>query len=74
MKMKNVLLVIVVILTPIIILGAMAMSGAEEFHKKKVAAEEGHTTEAIMPMVTAEQVQTYEANGFALPTAMGALA
>jgi len=56
MKKKNVLLVFVVILVPIVIMGALAVGGAENFQKQKEAAEhqddEGtESTEAIVTMV-----------------------
>lgn len=74
MKRKNVLLVMVVILTPIIILGALAMSGAEQFAEKKKTAEGAHTTEAIMPMesvaVDAALPLSYHFTGMALTSAV----
>lgn len=60
---KNVLLVFIVILTPIVILGALAMAGAENFEKQKEAAqhEEGNQTEAatiLVPLKDVEQVSS----------------
>jgi heme/copper-type cytochrome/quinol oxidase subunit 2 len=56
---KNVLLVLVVILTPIVILGVLALSGAENFEKQKEAAEheEEGTTEAATVLEPIEAVE-----------------
>jgi hypothetical protein len=55
---KNVLLVLVVILTPIVILGVLALSGAENFKEQKEAAEheEEGTTEAATVLEPIEAV------------------
>lgn len=58
---KNVLLVLVVILTPIVVLGALAMAGAENFEKQKEAAqhEEGGeiATEAATILTPVESLE-----------------
>lgn len=62
---KNVLLVLVVILTPIVVLGALAMAGAENFEKQKEAAqhEEGgenatETATILTPVESLEPVSS----------------
>jgi len=57
---KNVLLVLVVILTPIVILGVLALAGAQNFEEQKEAAEnqEGgeNATEAASVLVPMEDL------------------
>lgn len=60
---KNVLLVFVVILTPIVILGVLAVAGSERYMEQKEAAEheEPAETEAaaiLMPLEDAEIVSS----------------
>jgi len=60
---KNVLLVFVVILTPIVILGALAMAGSERYLEQKEAAEheehaEPEAAAIMMPIEDAELVSS----------------
>jgi hypothetical protein len=59
---KNVLIVFAVILTPIVILGALAVAGAENFEKQKEAGESGNNeggnfTEGASIMVPMEMLK-----------------
>ena len=70
---KNVLLVLVVILTPIVILGVLALAGAQNFEAQKQAAEheEENATEAatiIAPVEVIEQVSLPFFSMAAVPT------
>ncbi len=62
---KNVLTVIVVILTPIIILGILAVAGAENFEKAKEAAGDEHsgenTTETAAMLVPIQTIKLINA-------------
>ncbi len=61
---KNVLTVFIVILTPIIILGLLAVAGAERFEEQKQAAEEQHTegnvTETAAILVPMQDVKVFD--------------
>jgi flagellar basal body-associated protein FliL len=60
---KNVLIVFVVILTPIVIMGALAVAGAENFEKQKEAAEnenpEANLTENAGAIAPLEMLKVY---------------
>jgi Flp pilus assembly protein CpaB len=66
---KNVLIVLVVILVPIILAGLVAVAGAENFEKQKEAAENGqsqeNSTEAtgiLVPMQILNTLSAYSNN------------
>jgi heme/copper-type cytochrome/quinol oxidase subunit 2 len=73
---KNVLLVLVVILTPIVILGVLAMAGAENFEEQKEAAEHEETenaTEAAAGMMPVEDLESVSSPFYMSPLALECL-
>jgi Flp pilus assembly protein CpaB len=64
---KNVLLVLIVILTPIVVLGVLAMAGAENFQEQKEAAEHEDTTEEATVLMPVESVEMVSSPYFMLP-------
>lgn len=69
---KNVLLVLVIILTPIVVLGALAMAGAENFkvQKDKFVEEEKTTTHVEGEQLPSEIVEQLS-SPFFLPAQAG---
>jgi Flp pilus assembly protein CpaB len=66
---KNVLTVLIVILTPIIVLGLVAVAGAEKFAEQKEALEAEHNNEnatesatILVPMQTVKIVNAQSNN------------
>lgn len=61
---KNVLTVLIVILIPIIILGLMAVAGAEKFEKQKKAYDaehtEGNITESANILVPMQAIKVFD--------------
>lgn len=66
---KNVLIVLIVILTPIVVVGIIAVAGAEHFEKQKEAAENSQNGEGanesagvLVPMQVFDTIHAYSSD------------